>query len=70
MITDPVIWRRCVAEAIDALAGAGASIMDAMVSPLRGAEGNVEFLVSAVVDGAGIGVDEALVDRVIAEATP
>jgi hypothetical protein len=31
----------------DALAARGAAIMDGMVSPLRGADGNVEFLVHA-----------------------
>jgi len=45
VISDPEIWRRCVLEAIDALSLAGTAIIDAMVSPLRGAEGNVEFLV-------------------------
>jgi len=49
VIRDPEIWRRTLTEAIDALNDAGASIMGAMVSPIRGAEGNVEFLVDGVV---------------------
>lgn len=69
VISDPEIWRRCLTEAIAALSDAGASIMGAMVSPLRGAEGNVEFLVHARRDGppAAILPDRlgALVDEVI-----
>jgi 23S rRNA (cytidine1920-2'-O)/16S rRNA (cytidine1409-2'-O)-methyltransferase len=45
VIRDPAIWRRVLVDAIDALRRAGASIMGAMVSPLRGADGNAEFLV-------------------------
>lgn len=47
VIRDPDVWRECLAGAISAFRGAGAAIMEAMVSPLRGADGNVEFLVHA-----------------------
>ncbi len=49
VIRDPEIWQQTLIIAIDALNDAGASIMDAMVSPIRGAEGNVEFLLDASV---------------------
>jgi 23S rRNA (cytidine1920-2'-O)/16S rRNA (cytidine1409-2'-O)-methyltransferase len=63
VISDPEIWRRVLDEAMSALRAGGASIMGAMVSPLRGAEGNVEFLVHsrfgvAAGDGASIDLDE------------
>jgi 23S rRNA (cytidine1920-2'-O)/16S rRNA (cytidine1409-2'-O)-methyltransferase len=45
------VWRAALEAATSALEAAGASIMGAMVSPLRGADGNVEFLVHAVGDG-------------------
>lgn len=45
VITDPAVWRRTVEEVIAAFAERGACIMGAMASPLRGTQGNVEFLV-------------------------
>jgi 23S rRNA (cytidine1920-2'-O)/16S rRNA (cytidine1409-2'-O)-methyltransferase len=48
------------------LRGLGATIMGAMVSPLRGADGNVEFLLHAVA-GAGGGVDDDALRSVAAE---
>ena len=44
VITDPSLWRRAVEQVRDAFAAAGAVMMDVMESPIRGAEGNVEFL--------------------------
>jgi 23S rRNA (cytidine1920-2'-O)/16S rRNA (cytidine1409-2'-O)-methyltransferase len=45
VIRDPQVWRRVLEEVGTAFAGAGGAIMGAMVSPLRGADGNAEFLV-------------------------
>ncbi|MDZ7676328.1 MAG: TlyA family RNA methyltransferase [Acidimicrobiales bacterium] len=45
VIRDPEVWHRTLRDAVVAIEGAGTAIMDAMVSPVRGAEGNVEFLV-------------------------
>lgn len=47
VIRDPSVWRRVLHDACGAIEGSGTAIMDAMVSPLRGAEGNAEFLVHA-----------------------
>jgi 23S rRNA (cytidine1920-2'-O)/16S rRNA (cytidine1409-2'-O)-methyltransferase len=47
VIRDPVVWRRVLEDVVRALAGHGAAIMEAMVSPITGAQGNVEFLVHA-----------------------
>ena len=44
VIREPEIWRRTVTDAISAIEAAGATNMGVMVSPLRGADGNVEFL--------------------------
>lgn len=43
VIRDPAVWRRVLSEVGVALVGAGAAIMDGMVSPIPGADGNVEF---------------------------
>jgi 23S rRNA (cytidine1920-2'-O)/16S rRNA (cytidine1409-2'-O)-methyltransferase len=47
VISDPEVWCRVLIEAMEAVAGSGAAMMGAMVSPLRGAAGNVEFFVHA-----------------------
>ncbi len=45
VISDPVVWRRVLEEVSNALVGLGATIMGAMVSPITGSDGNVEFIV-------------------------
>ncbi len=47
VIRDPDVWRRVLDDVVDALRGRGAAIMGAMVSPITGADGNVEFLLHA-----------------------
>jgi 23S rRNA (cytidine1920-2'-O)/16S rRNA (cytidine1409-2'-O)-methyltransferase len=47
VIRDADVRARVLAEVVDALAGLGAAIMGTMVSPLTGADGNVEYLVHA-----------------------
>ena len=44
VIRHPEVWRRTLTRVMEALAAEGAVLLGAMVSPLRGAEGNVEFL--------------------------
>jgi 23S rRNA (cytidine1920-2'-O)/16S rRNA (cytidine1409-2'-O)-methyltransferase len=67
VIRDPAIWRRVLSEVQDALTAAGAAMMGVMVSPLTGADGNVEFLahLRAHAPGAGV-VDPATLDAVVA----
>jgi len=48
VIRDPEVWRGALVRALSALAAQAATMMGVMVSPLRGAEGNVEFLVHAL----------------------
>jgi len=47
VIRDPAVWRRVLEEVVCALQGHGAAIMGVMISPITGADGNVEFLVHA-----------------------
>jgi len=83
VITSPDVWRRVLTEVIAAFVVGGATIMGLMVSPLTGADGNVEFLLHAVAPAEGFvaapaaatshalpaGVD-AMVDAAIADARP
>lgn len=72
VIRDPAIRADAVAAVASALEDRGATIMGAMVSPLRGNEGNVEFLLHAVAPGGppeqGVELDD--VRRVALEAAP
>ncbi len=45
VIRDPEVWRQTLLGAIGALESAGSTMMGIMASPLRGTDGNVEFLV-------------------------
>lgn len=63
VIRDPEVWRRVLDEVMVAICGAGGAIMDAMVSPLRGADGNAEFLVHVRRPEHGRDPQDAAVDR-------
>jgi len=73
VITDPAVWARVLREVVGTLEGRGTAIMGLMTSPLRGADGNVEFLLHARAPGHGTTLDparaERLVATVLAEAT-
>ena len=45
VVRDPNVWARVILEVITAFSQAGAAMMGVMPSPIRGADGNVEFLV-------------------------
>ena len=83
VIADPAIWRRVLDEVITAWSGCGAVIMGCMVSPLLGAEGNVEFLLAAQAPGRAekpidpvdlapvldaLALDAPALDAIVAEA--
>jgi 23S rRNA (cytidine1920-2'-O)/16S rRNA (cytidine1409-2'-O)-methyltransferase len=74
VVRDPDVWRRVLGEVGSALGALGAAIMGVMASPLRGADGNVEFLLHArtppvppAPSGAPVEFD-ALVEAAVAEA--
>ncbi|CAA9220509.1 MAG: RNA binding methyltransferase FtsJ like [uncultured Acidimicrobiales bacterium] len=70
VIRDPQVWRRALEGVRTAIVDQGATMMDIMVSPLTGAEGNVEFLAHAVAHRDGPSLDDAALDAVVAEAAP
>jgi 23S rRNA (cytidine1920-2'-O)/16S rRNA (cytidine1409-2'-O)-methyltransferase len=60
IVRDPDVHRAVLREVRDGLRGAGIHVVAVMASPLRGADGNVEFLVRA--DAIGPAVDDASLD--------
>lgn len=51
IVRDPAVRERVVREVKDALRAVGFSVTGAVESPIKGAEGNVEYLVRAVFEG-------------------
>ncbi len=80
VIRDPVVWRRVLAEVCAALVERGATIMGAMVSPLTGSDGNVEFVVVGRAPGSAAPLGDrppldpaglvAVLDATVAEVAP
>lgn len=74
VVRDPSVWHSALVGVVDAMAAAGAAMMGLMVSPLRGAEGNVEFLLwlKAGATGepalAGTGTPADVVGQVVRDA--
>ena len=72
VIRDPDAWGRTLQDVIAALETAGATMMGVMVSPLRGADGNVEFLAHLRPGPpAGTGIDvPGAIEAAVTEAYP
>ena len=68
VIRDPAVWRRVLDEVRSALSDSGAAMMGAMVSPLTGADGNVEFLAHWQAHAAADTGGPVDLDAVVAEA--
>jgi 23S rRNA (cytidine1920-2'-O)/16S rRNA (cytidine1409-2'-O)-methyltransferase len=66
VVRDPEVWRTSISDVTSALQDAGTGIMGAMVSPLTGPAGNVEFLIH-VRKGTGP-VAQAVVEEYLDEA--
>lgn len=65
VVRDPEVWRRVLEEVAAAGGEVGAGVVDATVSPIRGGNGNVEFLYRFVVGAAPRALDlDALVASV------
>ncbi len=72
IVTDPAVWHEVLRSVGATIEERGATIMGVMPSPLRGADGNVEFLLHAVTPGEPPGSAAptalvALVDSAVAE---
>jgi 23S rRNA (cytidine1920-2'-O)/16S rRNA (cytidine1409-2'-O)-methyltransferase len=72
VIRDPEVRADAVVAVAAELRDLGATIMDVMVSPLRGADGNVELLLHAVAPGPdhGPGIDDEALRAAALEAEP
>jgi 23S rRNA (cytidine1920-2'-O)/16S rRNA (cytidine1409-2'-O)-methyltransferase len=62
IVRDPAVRRAVLGEVVDGLADAGLVVSAVMRSPLKGADGNVEYLASGA--RTGTPVDAATLDRV------
>ena len=60
VISDPAIWQRSLTRTNDAFGEAGAGMMGAMVSPLRGTAGNTEFLCHMLIGARNDAADECI----------
>jgi 23S rRNA (cytidine1920-2'-O)/16S rRNA (cytidine1409-2'-O)-methyltransferase len=67
VIRDPDVWADALDGVRSALLGHGAAMMGAMVSPLRGADGNVEFLFHLRAHAGG-GTGAVDLDALVADA--
>ena len=73
VVSDPAVWRRVLGDVQSHALSHRAAMMEVMVSPITGADGNVEFLARiARVDeraDARAPLDDTALDAVVAEAT-
>lgn len=65
IVRDPAVHRAVLGEVVEGLARSGLGVRAAVASPLRGADGNVEFLVHVVHGSPTVG--SSALDRVVAE---
>ena len=69
IVTDPEVWRTVLDEVTSACQDRGATIMGVMASPITGTDGNVEFLIHAVLQAEATEPDRATsIDQAVAEA--
>lgn len=67
VVKDPEVWRSVLTTVLDTLALRGAATMGVMVSPLTGADGNIEFLAWCRVGAPATEIGE-YIDHAVAEA--
>jgi 23S rRNA (cytidine1920-2'-O)/16S rRNA (cytidine1409-2'-O)-methyltransferase len=62
VVRDPSLWRRAIEDAADAIEAAGAGTLGVIVSPVKGAAGNVEFLLHArtATESTDLSIDDAI----------
>jgi 23S rRNA (cytidine1920-2'-O)/16S rRNA (cytidine1409-2'-O)-methyltransferase len=71
VIRDPAVWAEVLTDVLDSIIGHGAAMMGVMVSPVTGADGNVEFLAhlrAHTPDSAATGVGSARIADVVTDA--
>ena len=77
VIRDGAVWRRVLIALRSDVEARGAAMMGLMISPITGAQGNVEFFALIAVPGAGAtvatslpgAVDDDAIDAIVAAAT-
>jgi 23S rRNA (cytidine1920-2'-O)/16S rRNA (cytidine1409-2'-O)-methyltransferase len=69
VIRDPAVWSRVLTDVASSINKQQAAMIDLMVSPLLGADGNVEFLAHVRPHTQSDGADRPDLDTVVAAAT-
>jgi len=72
VVSDPGVWAAVLTDVVAHLAAQGLDVQATALSPLRGASGNVEFLVHLRRTAEPVGVPAAVaveIERVVGEAT-
>jgi 23S rRNA (cytidine1920-2'-O)/16S rRNA (cytidine1409-2'-O)-methyltransferase len=67
VVNDPGLWRDALERVVASAESSGADLQDVIPSPIRGAEGNVEFLVHLVRGLGGSAEAAGGRDRLLAE---
>jgi len=68
VIRDPVVWRRVLVALRSDVEARGASMIGLMISPITGAQGNVEFFALIAPSAGRHSVDDATIDAIVAAA--
>ena len=70
VIRDPAVWRRVLIALRSDVEARGAAMMGLMISPITGAQGNVEFfaLIERSPSAPGLRVDDDVIDAVVEAA--
>ncbi|HEX7168809.1 MAG TPA: TlyA family RNA methyltransferase [Acidimicrobiales bacterium] len=68
VIRDPSVWRRVLGEVRSALEAQEAAMIGVMVSPITGADGNVEFLAHVRAHDQGPSITDDRLDAIVDEA--
>ncbi|MEO5842162.1 MAG: TlyA family RNA methyltransferase [Acidimicrobiales bacterium] len=70
VIREPEVWRRVLIALRSDVDARGAAMMGLMISPITGAQGNVEYfaLIERVTGASGRAIDEAAVEAIVEQA--
>jgi 23S rRNA (cytidine1920-2'-O)/16S rRNA (cytidine1409-2'-O)-methyltransferase len=70
VIRDPAVWRRVLVALRSDVEARGAAMMGLMISPITGAQGNVEFfaLIERSAAASERRIDEEAIDAVVEQA--
>lgn len=65
VVRDPAVHKEVLENMISFIPTVGFSVLDLSFSPIRGPEGNIEYLVHIIKDGAGTVADSVDIDKTV-----